>query len=136
MSALRNRTMRYAFKAVLPLMFALAAAGCSDYLSNADQDPNNPNKLTRPGPLYISIQALQSVQFEGQMARNAPEYVQQVAGNSRQQIGYDLYQMDPVTIDPQWFSVYGSARTIQGGGGLLDIRKMQQLARSLNDSIY
>lgn len=130
--------MRYAFrvKAVLPVVLALAAAGCSSYLSGADDDPNNPNNLTRPGPLYISVQALQSVQFEGQLARNATEYVQQIAGNSRQQIGYDLYQMDPVTMDPHWNSVYGSARTIQGGGGLLDIRKMQQIARSLNDSIY
>lgn len=128
--------MRYAFKAILPVALAVAAAGCSDFLSGADNDPNNPNTLTRPGPLYISIQALQSLQFEGQLARNAAEYVQQVAGNSRQQIGYDLYQMDPVTIDAQWAAVYASARTSQGGGGLLDIRKMEHLARSLNDSIY
>jgi starch-binding outer membrane protein, SusD/RagB family len=62
--------------------------------------------------------------------------VQQIAGNSRQQIGYDLYQMDPVTIDPHFYSVYGSSIAVQGGGGLLDIHKMQQLARVVNDSIY
>src|SRR5205085_7665117 len=128
--------MRYLFKAVLPVAVALAAAGCGSYLSDANDDPNNPTRITRPGPLYISIQALQSVQFEGQLARNAAEYVQQVAGFSRQQIGYDLYQMDPSTIDPEFYSVYGASSVIQGGGGLLDIRKMQQLARAVNDSIY
>ncbi len=128
--------MRYPFKAVIPVLVALGAVGCSSFLNDANDDPNNPSELTRPGPLYISIQALQAVQFEGQLARNAAEYVQQVAGNSRQQIGYDLYQMDPVTIDAQWAAVYASAVTLQGGGGLLDIRKMQRLARSVNDTIY
>ena len=101
-----------------------------------DNDPNNITQLSRPGPLYVGIQALQSVQFEGQLARNAAEYVQQIAGNSRQQIGFDLYQMDPVTIDPHFYSVYGSSIAVQGGGGLLDMHKMQQLARAVNDSIY
>ncbi len=123
--------MRHSLRLLLGAALAIGTAGCSDFLSGPgiDQDPNNITKLTRPGPLYIGIQALQSVQFEGQLARNAAEYVQQVAGISRQQIGYDLYQMDPSTIDPHFYSVYGSSIVIQGGGGLLDIKKMQQLAR-------
>jgi starch-binding outer membrane protein, SusD/RagB family len=130
--------MRHSLRLLLGAALAIGTAGCSDFLSGPgiDQDPNNITKLTRPGPLYIGIQALQSVQFEGQLARNAAEYVQQVAGISRQQIGYDLYQMDPSTIDPHFYSVYGASIVIQGGGGLLDIKKMQQLARSVNDSIY
>ncbi|HJR16165.1 MAG TPA: SusD/RagB family nutrient-binding outer membrane lipoprotein [Gemmatimonadales bacterium] len=130
--------MRNSLKQLLIAALALGAAGCNDFLSGpgVDQDPNNITRLTRPGPLYVAIQALQSVQFEGQLARSAAEYVQQIAGNSRQQIGFDLYQMDPVTIDPHFFSVYGSAITVQGGGGLLDIHKMQQNARAVNDSTY
>jgi hypothetical protein len=118
--------------------FALVAAGCSDYLTGpgVDKDPNNVNQLTRPGPLYIGIQAAQAVQFESQLARNATMYTQQIAGNSRQQIGFDRYAIDPVTIDPYWTSVYGSNRTLNGGGGLLDIHKMQQLAGKLGDSLY
>ncbi len=130
--------MRNSLKLVLSAALALGVAGCNDFLSGdgVDRDPNNITRLTRPGPLYVGIQALQSVQFEGQLARSAAEYVQQIAGNSRQQIGFDLYQMDPVTIDPHFFSVYGSSIAVQGGGGLLDIHKMQQRARAVNDSIY
>lgn len=130
--------MRNSLKLLLIAALALGAAACNDFLSGdgVDNDPNNITRLTRPGPLYVGIQALQSVQFEGQLARNAAEYVQQIAGNSRQQIGFDLYQMDPVTIDPHFYSVYGSSIAVQGGGGLLDLHKMQQLARVVNDSIY
>ncbi len=130
--------MRNSLKLLLIAALAPGAAGCNDFLSGdgVDNDPNNITRLTRPGPLYVGIQALQSVQFEGQLARNAAEYVQQIAGNSRQQIGFDLYQMDPVTIDPHFYSVYGSSVAVQGGGGLLDLHKMQQLARAVSDSIY
>src|SRR4051794_2875740 len=130
--------MRHSLKVLLSAALVVSATGCGDFLSGPgiDEDPNNITKLTRPGPLYVGIQALQSMQFEGQLARNAAEYVQQVAGNSRQQIGYDLYGMDPSTIDPHFYSVYGSSINIQGGGGLLDIHKMLQLARAVNDSLY
>jgi starch-binding outer membrane protein, SusD/RagB family len=130
--------MRYSLKLMLSAALVLGVAGCNDFLSGdgIDRDPNNITRLTRPGPLYVGIQALQSVQFEGQLARSAAEYVQQIAGNSRQQIGFDLYQMDQVTIDPHFTSVYGSSIAVQGGGGLLDLHKMQQFARAVNDSIY
>lgn len=130
--------MKNIVKSLLSLTLVLGAAGCNDFLSGpgVDQDPNNILNLSRPGPLYIGIQAAQSVQFEGQLGRLAAEYTQQVSGFSRQSIGFDRYGMDPVTIDPEWISVYGSNRTLSGGGGLLDIRKMQQLARNLGDSTY
>jgi hypothetical protein len=130
--------MKHSMKALLSLTLAVGLGGCSDFLSGpgVDQDPNSILKLARPGPLYIGIQAAQTVQFEGQIARLAAEYDQQVAGIGRQSIGFDRYTMDPVTIDPEWISVYGSNRTLNGGGGLLDIRKMQQLARAVGDSTY
>jgi hypothetical protein len=130
--------MTHAWKLAAVVALALGAAGCNDFLSGngISTDPNNIDRLTRPGPLYIGIQAAQGVQFQGQLARNAAMYVQQIAGNSRQQIGFDRYAIDPVTIDPNWTSVYGSNRTLNGGGGLLDIRKMEQLARGLGDSLY
>ena len=130
--------MRYALKAALGLALVFGAAACSDFLSGPgiDTDPNNINKLTRPGALYFGVQAAQVVQREGQLARDAVQYVQQVAGTSRQSIGFDRYTTTPQDLDTYFGAVYGSTRTITGGGGLLDIRKMQQIARHLDDSLY
>jgi starch-binding outer membrane protein, SusD/RagB family len=130
--------MTHAWKLAAGVALALGAVGCNDFLSGngVSTDPNNIDRLTRPGPLYIGIQAAQGVQFQSQIARDAAMYVQQISGNSRQQIGFDRYAIDPVTIDPYWTSVYGSNRTLNGGGWLLDIRKMEQLSRGLGDSLY
>jgi hypothetical protein len=130
--------MRTSFKLLLGLAVAVSATACSDFLSGpgVDTDPNNPNKLIRPGPLYIGVQAAQSIQFEGQAARDLVQYAQQVAGTGRQSIGFDRYTTGPQDLDTYFSAVYGSTRTLTGGGGLLDIRKMQQLARKVNDSLY
>lgn len=122
----------------LALAVVLAASACSGFLEGdgIGTDPNNPGGLKRPGPLLTGIEALQSVQFEGQLARNALMYAQQVAGVSRQQIGYDRGNSSPADLDTYFNAVYGSSRLLTGGGGLLDIRKTQQLARDLNDSLY
>jgi len=129
--------MRQFQKVVLCLGLAVNAAGCSDYLSAPDltSDPTKVTALTEPGPLYIGIQMAGPPQREGQLARFAVEYTQQVAGFSRQQIGYDLYQAKPSDTDPYFGAIYGSNNTLNGGGGLLDIHKMQQLARKKNDSL-
>jgi hypothetical protein len=120
------------------LAVILAASGCSGFLEGdgIGTDPNNPGGLKRPGPLLTGIEALQSIQFEGQLARNAAMYAQQVAGVSRQQIGYDRGNSSPADLDTYFNAVYGSSRILTGGGGLLDIRKTQQLARKINDSLY
>lgn len=130
--------MQTALKVMLGLAAALGAAACSDYLSgpSVTTDPNNPSTLTTPGPLYVAIQQAQAVQHEGQLARNATEYTQQIAGNSRQQIGFDRYQAQPSDMDPYFTAVYASTITLNGGGALLDIHKMQQLARKVGDSLF
>jgi hypothetical protein len=130
--------MRTSLNVALNVALALGAAACSDYLSGpgVDTDPNNPALLVRPGPLYVGIQAAQTIEFEGQAARDLVQYVQQVAGNSRQSIGFDRYTTNPQDLDPYFGGIYGSTRTLTGGGGLLDIRKMQQLARKSGDSLY
>jgi hypothetical protein len=129
--------MRQFQKVALGLGLALSVAGCSDYLSAPDltSDPTKVTALTEPGPLYIGIQEAGPPQREGQLARFAAEYTQQVGGFSRQQIGYDLYQAKPIDVDPYFGAIYGTNNTLNGGGGLLDIHKVQQLARKKNDSL-
>ncbi|HYL29985.1 MAG TPA: SusD/RagB family nutrient-binding outer membrane lipoprotein, partial [Gemmatimonadales bacterium] len=125
-------------KALLGLGLALGAAGCSNYLSAPDvtNDPTKVTVLTKPGPLYIGVQEAGPPEREGQLARFAAEYTQQVAGFSRQQIGYDTYNAKPSDTDPYFTAIYGVNNTLNGGGGLLDIHKMQQLGHKVNDSLY
>jgi hypothetical protein len=132
--------MMHVRKIAVVAALALIASGCSDYLSGpgVSDDPNSIDRLARPGPLYIGVQAAQAVQFQSQLARNAAMYTQQIAGIGRQQIGFDRYKIDASQsgIDSYWTGVYGSSRSLTGGGGLLDIRKMEQLARAVGDSLY
>jgi hypothetical protein len=115
--------MRYLLSVLLVLSPALSATGCGDYLSGPglSDDPNNVTTLTRPGPLYLSIQQAGAGQHEVAVQMH---YVQQVAGINRGAQGADRYLVTGTD-----FSGYG-------GAGLLDIRKMQQLARKVGDSLY
>ena len=85
--------MRQSFKVVLSLGLILSGPGCGDYLSGpgVDQDPNNVINLKKAGPLYLGIQAAGPPQREGQLARYAAMYTQQLAGVARQQADFDLY---------------------------------------------
>jgi starch-binding outer membrane protein, SusD/RagB family len=134
----RNAHMRQSFKVVLTLGLALSAAGCSDYLSGpgVDQDPNNVINLSRAAPLYVGIQAAGPPQREGQLARLALLYTQQVAGIDRQQADFDLYGATQADIDTYFGAIYGTSNVITGGGGLLDIRKLQQIGLLAGDSLY
>jgi hypothetical protein len=124
--------------AVLGLVLALSAAGCSDFLSGpgVDRDPNNPTDLDKAAPLYVGIQAAGPVQRQGQLARFAGEYVQQVAGIARQQADYDLYGGTQADTDTYFGAIYGTSNVITGGAGLLDIHKLQQIALASGDSLY
>ena len=113
--------MRYSWRALLSVGVAVSALGCSDYLSGPgiSTDPNNPSQLTRPGPLYVGIQAALAPQREGQVARDAMETMQQIAGIARQQLSIDHYLETPGGTDTFFGAVYGSSNVATGGGGLL-----------------
>ena len=130
--------MRQAFKVVMSLGLVLSGAGCSDYLSGpgVDRDPNNVLSLKKAGPVYIGIQAAAPPQREGQLARYAAMYTQQLAGVARQQADFDLYGAAASDIDTYFGAFYGASNVLTGGGGLLDIHKLQQLGRAAGDSLY
>jgi hypothetical protein len=123
-------------RASLPMLLgcslALSAAGCSDYLSAPDvtSDPTKPTELTRPGPLYVGVQEAGPPLREGfGIAQVAVQYTQQIAGVAAGADGVDRYQVKPSDMDQLFGLTYGS-------GGLLDIHKMEQLARAVHDSLY
>jgi hypothetical protein len=117
--------MQHPLSVVLGLGLALGAAACGDYLSGPglSTDPNNPTTLTEPGPLYVSIQ-LQVIE-----GGTGTHYMQQVAGIARGAMHVDAYLISPSDMD-------GLASQVYGGGGLLDIHKVEQLARKRSDSLY
>jgi starch-binding outer membrane protein, SusD/RagB family len=130
--------MRQSLKVVLSLGLVLSGAGCGDYLSGPgiDQDPNNVTNLKKAAPLYLGIQAAGPPQREGQLARYAAMYTQQLAGVARQQADFDLYGAAASDIDTYFAAIYGTSNVLTGGGGLLDIHKLQQLGRAAGDSLY
>jgi hypothetical protein len=96
-----------------------AVAGCGDFLSgpSVSDDPNVITELTRPGPLYLTIQ-----RYGAQHEVNAVQYMQQIAGVSGLWAQVDAY--NAVLND------------YEGIHELIDIRKVQQLARKLGDSLF
>lgn len=126
--AFRRPVMRAVPLAATALAVALST-GCKDYLTGLgkDQDPNHVTTLSDPGPLYLSVQTAQAVQFEGGLGRMAAMYVQQIAGPGRQQQGVDTYQSQPTDVDSYFGSVYAA-------GGLVDVRAIQELAKTRGDS--
>lgn len=113
-------------------LLVLGSAGCDKFLTGPgiDQDPNNVSLNNQaPGPLYVGVQTAQATQFEGQLARLAAMYTQQIAGVGRQFLGYDIYQSQPTDLDPYWQGVYA-------GGGLEDLRRIQTLTRASGDSTF
>jgi hypothetical protein len=130
--------MRQSIKAALTLGLAVGAAGCSDYLSGpgVDVDPNNVTDLTQAGPLYVGVQAAGPVMFEGLLGRLAIMYTQQGAGIDRQHRDYDQYGATPADLDTYFGGMYGTSNVITGGGGLLDLHKLQQIGLAAGDSLY
>jgi len=118
--------MRHGLGVALGLSLALSAAGCRDYLSGpgVNSDPNNILTLTKPGPLYVSIQLAAPREVAAEM-----HYVQQVANIARGARHVDLYLLSSGDLNDLAVAVYG-------GGGLLDIHKVEQLARKVGDSLY
>src|ERR1051326_4801771 len=95
--------MRHSFRVLLGLGLAIGAVGCGDYLSgpgiSTTSDPNNVTTLTKAGPLYIGVQEAGPVQREGQIARFATAYMQQIAGVARQSVAFDHYLASPGDVD-------------------------------------
>ena len=97
---------------------AVAALGCSDFLSGEklDFDPNRP--LSAQGTqLFAAMQVNAYYILNGHAARVIAMWMQQMAGTDRQYRGYDQY-----SITEGLFAEYSAAYT---GGGLIDMRAIK-----------
>jgi Starch-binding associating with outer membrane len=121
-----RRTMR------LTTIAALVAAplgGCHDFLTG-DALTTNPNNPTAASAIQLFVAAQVSLfnQQEGQLARLATMYTQQLSGTNNQQRDYgSSYLLTEGDVAPFWNQTYT-------GGGLVDLRRVQAAAKEAGDA--
>ncbi len=116
-------------KAGAVLALTLLGAGCSDFLQGPGltQNPNNPTTGTALQQL-VSVQANMATRLEGQLARCAGVYTQQLIGSNNQQLTYcTQYAVTEADISGQMNQFYT-------GGGLLALRNIQAAAQASGDN--
>jgi hypothetical protein len=111
-------------------MVALATlAGCRDFLTG-DKLTTNPNSPTSASTIQLLVAAQASLfnQQEGQLARIAAMYTQQLSGTNNQQRDYgSFYLLSEGDVGTFWNQTYT-------GGGLLDLRRVQAAAKAAGDA--
>jgi hypothetical protein len=120
-----NRSFRTAVGAALALV---GFAGCKDWLTGPGltQNPNSPVGATAAQQL-IAVQASAWTRLEGQLARNAAIWTQQLIGSNNQQLTYATqYQYTENDVGGQMTGFYT-------GGGLVGMRNVQALSNAAGD---
>jgi hypothetical protein len=108
----------------------LAGVACSDFLTGEEltTDPNRPSEATIT-QLLTAVQVQQFIQHTGALARLHSMWTQQMAGTDRQYIQQALYEITEDDFSNEWVAFYG-------GGGLQDMRIIQERATEANDLIF
>lgn len=111
-------------------LLALALPACTSLTGpKLTDDPNNPTQATAAG-LFVSAQANLYVQFEGNLPRTVCVWMQQCSAQATY-ANYGTYQVigDGNTWFGEWASTYG-------GGGLIDLRRIQKISLAAGDSTF
>jgi hypothetical protein len=113
------------------IAFASVTTGCGDFLSGPKltTDPNKQQVTRTPDQYFVPIQANTWFLQEGQIARTAAIWHQQMAGVQRQFSSLDVYSVGEADLETEWSSFYT-------GGGILDARKLQAQVSALGDKKY
>jgi hypothetical protein len=117
-------------KTGIAVSIALMGASCSDFLSGPGltEDPNNPTE-SNAIQQFIAVQANMARLFEGQLARNADIYTQQLIGSNNQQLQYATqYRVAENDIS-------GFMSGFYTGGGLTGLRNIQAAANASGDKL-
>src|SRR6266513_2840452 len=117
-------------KAGTVLALLLCGAGCTEFLSGPGltENPNNPLEVTALQQL-IAMQSNMATRLEGQIARCAGIYTQQLIGSNNQQLSYcTQYAVTEGDISGQMSGFYT-------GGGLLALRNIQAAAQASGDNL-
>jgi starch-binding outer membrane protein, SusD/RagB family len=116
-------------RSVLALSLTLVGvAGCKDWLTGPGLtvNPNSPVGASAAQQL-VAVQASAWTRFEGQLARNASIWTQQIIGSNNQQLMWATqYQYTEDLVGSQMTGFYT-------GGGLVGMRNVQSLANAGGD---
>src|SRR5256714_12503082 len=112
-------------------VMASVTTGCGDFLSGPKltTDPNKQQQTRTPDQYFVPIQANTWFLNEGQIARTAAVWHQQMAGVQRQFSSLDIYSIGEGDLEGEWGSFYT-------GGGIIDARKLQAQVATLGDRRY
>jgi SusD/RagB-like outer membrane lipoprotein len=117
-------------KAAAVLALAFLGAGCSDFLQGPGltENPNNPTTAT-PLQQFVAMQANMATRMEGQLARCAGVFVQQIIGSNNQQLQFcTQYLVNEGDISGQMSGFYT-------GGGLVALRNVEAAAVASGDNL-
>jgi hypothetical protein len=121
--------MRKYARAGVVLSLALLGAGCDGFIQGPGltENPNAPISGTARQQM-ISMQAAMHTLLEGQLARTAAIYTQQVVGQNNQQLSVTQYQYGESDYSGFFNGFYV-------GGGLVALRNIQALATANSDQL-
>jgi starch-binding outer membrane protein, SusD/RagB family len=119
-----NRYMKAGF--VLSLA---AVTGCDSFLTGPglSENPNQPVDASAQAQ-FVAVQANMFTRFQGQLARSAAIYTQQLIGSNNQQLSWGTqYQVVESSMNDQMNPLYT-------GQGLVGLRNVQAAAKAAGDA--
>ena len=108
----------------------LVMTGCRQFLDskNLNNNPNDPS-IASTGPLFTGAQANLYSQIEGQLGRTVAVWMEGFSGQASPFNNLSLYSYGADDYLNNWSRVYG-------GGGLIDLRTIEQRSLAAGDSIF
>ncbi|MEP7344021.1 MAG: SusD/RagB family nutrient-binding outer membrane lipoprotein [Gemmatimonadaceae bacterium] len=105
-------------------------AACSNWLTDpeAARNPNQPTEAD-VNRLFVATQTALTLQYTSDLARTACMWIQQCAGTERQYQQLGVYSYGEDAYNSSFAQVYT-------GGGLIDIRGVEEKSQSLGDNVY
>jgi starch-binding outer membrane protein, SusD/RagB family len=125
---IKSQTVR---TAVRTLLLAGSLTACSDFLTGGEvtNDPNN-QTIARNSQYFVASQENLWSYWGSDPARISAIYTQQLHGLANQYGALDAsYNQDPNTTN-------GTHQAIYISGGLVDIKKLQEGSKAVDDNIY
>jgi hypothetical protein len=120
----------FAIRAFAALGLGLAATACELTGPKLNQDPNNPTGASS-NALFVAAQVNLFVQSEADLARSVCVWTQQCSGRLSQYFGVDNYSA--IGDGDFW---YGDWARAYGGGGLIDLHRIETASLAVGDSAY